>query len=402
LAGDRASLNAAIRVNRLWAAITMPLLWRRVPVEALGRVTAARRRLYNGAIHELELHEWPERLRYLLVLVIFHLLRHCFHRRHRRESAAEPWTLPHMHSLSLTYAGSTTLADAAPNFSRCIRGVAPNLTAVTIHHLDADPPMPTMSRRRALVAAALNHPRGEAGAVAQRDKRDSFDSRASLRVLTLLSGCANLRQLSLSPTFTLAAARHVEQEGIEALFLRQRELEVTAPGVVVARLCQWCASLTRLRLTLEHDFPGDHIFECIARLTQLRSLAVAGCGLMYDVPLNALLQLRGLRQLVELDLRDGILFDPDHAHRGDDGLRLFLASLPQLRVLKLQDFWWGLSPSGGAFTLVGKLCPLLTHLEFNADCDFRVLEPMHSCSPLFPVLRTLEAVDASCGSAIQA
>jgi hypothetical protein len=62
-AGDWAALNASLRVNRLWAAVTLPLPWRHVPRAALkGAVDAAKRsHNYDSAIRVLDVTIMPQR-----------------------------------------------------------------------------------------------------------------------------------------------------------------------------------------------------------------------------------------------------------------------------------------------------------------------------------------------------
>ncbi len=303
-ADNLASLNAVFRVNSLWAAITRPLLWRCLPAEALGVVPAARRHVYDSAIRGFEVHEWPQRLRYPQV-----------------------WMLPNIRSLSLTYAGATALADAAMHFAASVDGFASTLTSVSLRYLPADTPMLRALSRGKRIAAALSCAPGSGGvggdAVGVRSRSDSLEDRATLHFLACLARCANLRQLALSPSFTPVTARPVTEWGREALFVRLSDLDVTALGAAIAPLCQWRRSIMRLHVTLEHSSFDGSAFKSIARLTPLRSLAVAEHGIASDAMMQAVMQLGCPQVLVALDRRFGILIDfvdLMSAQQGDEGL----------------------------------------------------------------------------------
>jgi hypothetical protein len=289
LAGDRATLNAACRVNRLWAAIALPLLWRRVPHTAL-KCAAARRRsdVFDAAIRELDVVVSRQR---------FRRLRH-FYRRHCHAAVAtQSWTLQHVQMLSCTY-GASRLADAAPRIAAWIACLAPCLTVVTIAFDAAAAAAKTYGRARG--AAALCSSAGWTPQRVQRgnfrgDDDDGTGSRGSLCILAQLAHCRNLRQLSLAPTVTEAAAEHVLNAGIDALFQRLHTVDMHVFALTFTSLSQLWTSVTRLRLTMEGGgYYTQRIFESLAGLSQLRSLALKG---RFVSPIDALLQLRRLAAL---------------------------------------------------------------------------------------------------------
>jgi hypothetical protein len=63
LADDRASLNSACLVNRLWAAVTLPLFWRRVPRTAIEGAATQRSGVYDSAIRALDVIITPQGIR---------------------------------------------------------------------------------------------------------------------------------------------------------------------------------------------------------------------------------------------------------------------------------------------------------------------------------------------------
>ncbi len=144
--------------------------------------------------------------------------------------------------------------------------------------------------------------------------------------------------------------------------------------------------MQRLELTVELAFGCNSVFHSGATLTQLRRLRLNGC---FFPSVEAVPQLSTLSELIELNLQ--VSFFYGGSRPGDDGLRALVSGLPHLRVLKLK-FDWRLS--GSAIVLVGQLCPLLVHLELNADCDIQAFEHTDTFAPTFPLLKTLMTRDA--------
>jgi hypothetical protein len=345
-----------------------------------------------------------------------------------------------VHALTCTY-GATSLVDAAPRIGAWIARLAPRLTAVTIA-FDADAPVRARrARLAAATAAALGCsvgfavPRPYRGCLLRLDSDDNSDddddgdendsisnvhdaggdaddgsgsisisiSSSSgnggggcvLRILAHLARCPNLRQLSLAPKFVDDTAEYVRgNRRVQALFCRLCDVAMHVEGRLLPRLCQQlsAACLTRLRLTITDGSYTADVFESVARLVQLRSLVLAGS---FTSSVDALLQLRCLTQLRELDLHNVIMHSSD-VDRPDDGdVDALVAPMPRLRILRLDLVPW---LTWRALERVGRRCTQLAHLALNVDMLLEEPAFAGAPKPLFPLLQTLQVVGTSCSS----
>jgi hypothetical protein len=429
LAVDRASVYAALRVNRLWAAVALPLLWRRVPCAAIEGAAARRSHVFDGAIHALDVTVARPR---------FHRVRRFgrrlgrrihHHGRPRGELVSTgPWALPHVHELTVRY-GATSLIDAAPLIAAWIKRFASRLTAVTI----AFDKHASVRGRRARVAAALgcspgfvmrrtgrgslsfvegddendddnddnddDHLNNSNGNGTDGDADDDSTTNAGcvLRILGQLARCPDLRQLSLAPLFSGDAVGYVLSNTragrrAQALFLRLRSADMHVHGLVFRYLCQQldAARLTRLRLTIVDGHLTEGMFESVAEFEQLRSLTLAG---IIDTSVSGLLRLRCLTELRELDLQGVGVVSRDYPRPDDDDVGALVRPLPRLRTLKLSivsGLTWR------AVDLVGRHCPQLARLALRVDLALDAPAFVGTPKPLFPQLEALEVFKAHC------
>jgi hypothetical protein len=404
---DRSALNAACRTSRLWAAVALPLLWRRVPHAALEGPAAQRSGVFDAAIHQVDV----EVLRPTQCRRRFGLLGRLGLRRGPVASLATPqWTLPRVHRLTCTY-GDTSLVAAAPRMSEWIVRLAPRLTAVAFAH-DWRAGAPVMTRRMR-IAAALGFSAGVAfsegpglGSFIRVDSDDSNDvvddndsnhagdgggghgEGSVLRLLAQLARCPNLRELSLAPVVTGSTAEYVLRAGLEPLFLRLRVLDLNVSSWAFARLWPLCSSVTQLHLTINHGrLDTDSIFASVSGMLQLCSLTL----LDVDIPAAGVLpRLRALSALVELNLSGGVR----HGLAEDNEILALVSGLPRLRVLKL----FFCACSARVLTILSQCCAELRHLELSGVYR-AIAEPdcIGTTQPLFPQLETLIVLDARCG-----
>ncbi len=215
----------------------------------------------------------------------------------------KPWTPPCVRMLLLKYGGWLRLANAAPRMAAWIARLAAQLMAVTIL-FNADTPA---ERRRLPIMARGGWLRATQTSTAYQICHDTFNASYNGAPLCLVAQlartCPKLQRLALmGPIFTSATAAFTAKEGLDDMFGRLLDIDMSVHGGVLAHLCQFLqgpAVVQQLVLRVERNFCCSRVFERLAALTQLRRLYLAG---NFMLPADALLPLQALTQLEELKL----------------------------------------------------------------------------------------------------
>ncbi len=387
------SLNAAIRVNRMWFACGVDVLWSQPPEEALNCVKSSRerRQFYANMITALRVIP-PCVLAEGLLLPRLRQLR--LYESSLVEADDVPRLLQYIQptleefSCGLTHPGLSHLASAAP--LRRLRSLS-----VASPSCDSDPVrlagfVDWLAQQAPilLLLQALHVNYLPCGPHETRVLDRAFCVFAQLPALTTLELRGTLPPVR-SGTIVQAQAIAGERvrPGTHRPFARLQSLHLPIAAEAAPALCRLLPGLTKVSLAVQGKEP---VLPALAALTGLRSLRVSLASEWNEEQWSTLPTLGRLPELQSLCLLVAKNGRGDGAGGLSDASLVELLQLGTLANLKCLNLGVAAAYTNDILPLIGRACPKIAFLEIRDVFSLEALLRSDFNMPLFPELEVLQ------------
>lgn len=376
LKSDSKALSAACRVNKVWNAICLDILWCSHHQDGIARLASlpkCRRQFYADKIRFLtmewcpiEYRQWTETLNFprLRTLGVSLNAYSCWDFSHLLIPTLEEFQLYHASRQQQPHLeiSLSRLAERCPNL-RTLRLCSSNYPPEIHSFKDY---LKKFSKLRSV------------------DLTGMHDSTITNDVFIYLASIP-LRELHMKRLVTsnMVDMAH-EQLGSDSLFPNVEYIDFTMEGHAAAMLLPVLTTLRNLRIELVSGDANHEVFQAIGTLEGLRTLHLITARTAQSVSRDEILAIGKLRKLRNLTIYSRLTVDKSVT---DDVMVSFLSSFPEVESIYINTFHNSFIPSL-AMVALATTSKQLSDFSFYGTLDVGFLESI-SVTPLFSRLRKM-------------